>query len=178
MHRADREECSLRPHLLNIAEILQNPSFTLPADPERTSSTTTELLFGESCRNPNIVRFTCTLETTDPEVHEYNLSDEVATDEAMALELAPETRAERPLPEACDEKRPWTKERPWNGLGPRVSPHNELGQSMYCKKALQQHLQQHLNTTLQQHIQEGKEGNNEDEWGACNEAEDEGDEQT
>ena len=52
--RVDREGCTLRPQLLNIAEILQALGFVLPQDPERASATT-ELLLEEHCQNLVVV---------------------------------------------------------------------------------------------------------------------------
>ena len=96
MHRVDREGCTLRPQLLNIAEILQILGFALPPDPDRTCATT-ELLLEGHYQNLNIVRFTCTLDTEAPEVHTYNLSEEVDAEEAMVLELTPDSRTKMML---------------------------------------------------------------------------------
>ena len=54
-HRVDREGLTLRPHLLNIAEILQIIGFALPPGPARTSAET-ELLFKTHYQQLHIVR--------------------------------------------------------------------------------------------------------------------------
>ena len=87
-YRVDREGLTLRPHLLNIAEILQIIGFALPPDPARTSAAT-ELLFGTHYHQLHIVRLNCTVISETPEVHVYSLSDEVDAEEAMALEIDP-----------------------------------------------------------------------------------------
>ena len=81
----------MRPHLLNIAEILQLIGFALPPDPARTSAAT-ELLFEAHYQQQYIVRLNFIVILEAPEVHVYSLSDEVGAEEAMALELAPEAR--------------------------------------------------------------------------------------
>ena len=96
VHRVDRDGCTLKPQLLNIAEVLQILGFALLPEPERTSATT-ELLLEAHYQNLSIVRFTCNLETETPEVHVYNLSDEVDAEEAMALELPAQSRTKMVL---------------------------------------------------------------------------------
>ena len=96
VHRVDREGCTLRPQLLNIAEILQILGCALPPDPERTTATT-ELLLEAHYQHLHIVCCTCTLDTENHEVHVYSISDEVDAEEAMALELTPETRTKMVL---------------------------------------------------------------------------------
>ena len=90
-HRVDKEICAMRPHLLNIAEILQVLGFALPPDPDR-SAAETELLFEEHYQRLHATRHTCTLDTEAGEMHVYTLSEQADAEEALVLKSAPAAR--------------------------------------------------------------------------------------
>ena len=86
----------MRPHLLNLAEILQVLGFALPPDPDR-SAAQTELLLEEHYQRLHATRHTCSEDTEAGEVHVYRLTDPEHAEEAMLLETAPGARTKMML---------------------------------------------------------------------------------
>ena len=129
-HRVDPSGTSMTPQLLIIAELLQCLGCVLPPGPDRPPATT-ELLLEAHYQQVKIVRATCTIEPEVPEQHCYSLSDEVDAEEAMALELPPESRTHmvlvRCLQRAEDLQEDESLERAWAlnlaTLQARAAPH-------------------------------------------------------
>ena len=86
----------MRPHLLNLAEILQVLGFALPPDPDR-SAAESELLLEEHFQHLQVTRHRCVEDPEAAEVHTYLLSDQENAEEALVLESSPGSRTKMML---------------------------------------------------------------------------------
>ena len=78
--------------LLTIAELLVAlGGVVLPADYERTAAET-EILLETKYAELDILRFTCVVEPEAPDVHVYQLEDQVDAEEAMVSAVPADQR--------------------------------------------------------------------------------------
>ena len=83
VQRARRDTQGMHQSLLTIAELLLAlGGIVLPADPGRTAAET-EILLEAKYAELDILRFTCAIEPEDPDVHVYQLEDQVDAEVAM-----------------------------------------------------------------------------------------------
>ena len=87
VRRVLREDLSMKPRLLTIAELMSNCGILLPIDASRTAAES-ELALEEAFARSDLRKFTGHLETEAEEVHVYSLADEVPA-EAAFLESEP-----------------------------------------------------------------------------------------